>query len=181
MSIRSTIATLLTLTGLALAVPAHAEDREGAWLSAHNEARAEFGVFPLRWSDRLAQDAKAWAQKLAREGALRHASVEERGEDGENLWMGTAGFYSPEQMIAHFVEERQHIHTGRFPEVSRTGKWKDVGHFTQMIWPTTRQVGCASAQGVQFEVLVCRYWPSGNVIGRRIFPGRQVAARGAPN
>ena len=156
--------------------PVHAEQREHAWLAAHNQARAEFGVLPLRWSDRLAEDARSWAEQLAQHEVMRHSSLDEREDTGENLWMGTAGHYAPEQMIGAFIEEKEHFHVGRFPEVSKTGDWGDVGHYTQVIWPATKEVGCATARGSRFDVLVCRYYPAGNVIGRRIWPGRLVAA-----
>ena len=59
---------------------------------------------------------------------------------------------------------------GVFPDVSRTGRWSDVGHYTQIIWPETQEVGCATALNASHEVLVCRYWPAGNVIGYRLDP-----------
>jgi hypothetical protein len=43
-----------------------------------------------------------------------------------------------------------------------------VGHYTQLIWPTTREVGCAVAKGQGNDVLVCRYAPAGNVLGEKI-------------
>lgn len=52
--------------------------------------------------------------------------------------------------------------------MSRSGPWSTVGHYTQMIWPTTTHVGCAIANGVRFDVLVCRYAPAGNIDGRRV-------------
>ena len=133
-------------------------------------------MLPLRWSDELAAEALVWARTLARDEQMRHSSVEERDGRGENLWMGTAGYYSPAQMIGHFADEKQYFNTGRFPDVSKTGDWGDVGHYTQIVWPATREVGCATARGERFDFLVCRYWPAGNVMGQRLFPGRRVAA-----
>lgn len=161
---------------LVLTTPAQADERRHAWLAAHNEERDEFGVLPLRWSDELAAEALVWAEALATDEQMRHSTTEGRDGRGENLWMGTAGYYTPEQMIGHFAEEKQYFFTGRFPEVSKTGDWGDVGHYTQVVWPATREVGCATARGERYDFLVCRYWPAGNVMGQRIFPGRRVAA-----
>ena len=174
MHIRATILALVGVAGVALSGPASAQGdpRSEAWLAQHNEARAEFGVLPLRWSDRLASEAQIWASILARGSVMRHSSLEERGDTGENLWMGTAGYYTPQQMISHFIDEKQHFKTGRFPDVSTTGNWGDVGHYTQVIWPATKEVGCATALGGNYDYLVCRYYPAGNVMGRRIWPGR---------
>lgn len=147
------------------------------WLTEHNAARTAFGSAPLRWSDALEREAHIWAVRLAREGRMRHAPVSERRGHGENLWMGTSGYFTPEQMIASFVDEQRHFTPGRFPRVSRTGRWSDVGHYTQIVWPETREVGCAVARGLSHDVLVCRYWPSGNVIGTFIAPADRVASR----
>ncbi|MEQ8411961.1 MAG: CAP domain-containing protein [Erythrobacter sp.] len=151
---------------------APAPSSEATWLAAHNQARAAFGTPPLAWNDTLAREARRWAERLAAEGVLRHSTYEQRNGTGENLWMGSAGHYSPAQMISAFTGEKRHFRAGTFPHVSRTGNWADVGHFTQVVWGDTREVGCAAVRGRQFDVLVCRYWPSGNVMGKRIAPGR---------
>ncbi|MEM7778910.1 MAG: CAP family protein [Pseudomonadota bacterium] len=181
MSIRATIAGVTALLGLGLSVQALPQDnvqtREQVWLIAHNAERAEFGVPALRWSDALEREARDWAETLARDEVMRHSSYQERKGTGENLWMGTAGYYRAEQMIAHFAAEKQYFAPGRFPQVSRTGDWSDVGHFTQIVWADTREVGCAMARGARYDFLVCRYYPSGNVMGRRIIPGESSNSR----
>ena len=135
-------------------------------LTEHNRERDRAGVPRLEWNRRLARDAEAWAQKLAGEGWLRHASQAENGGAGENLWMGSAGYYAPETMISAFLEERSLYRPGTFPNVSRTGNWQDVGHYTQIVWRDTREVGCAVASDGREDFLVCRYWPSGNWMGQ---------------
>lgn len=138
-------------------------------LAEHNRERDRAGVPRLAWSERLAWDAQAWAHALAAQGGLRHASHSENRGAGENLWMGSAGYYPPESMIASFLEERRHYRPGVFPNVSHTGNWQDVGHYTQVVWRDTREVGCAVARGAGHDFLVCRYWPAGNWMGERPF------------
>ena len=142
-----------------------------AWklLVLHNAERERVGVSDLTWSSHLAKDAKEWADRLADEGRMRHASRQERKGAGENLWMGSAGYFGPDVMIGAFADERRHYLHGSFPEVSSTGQWQDVGHYTQMVWRETKQVGCAIARGERDDFLVCRYWPAGNFIGRKAF------------
>jgi hypothetical protein len=130
-------------------------------LSAHNAYRNAVGVPPLTWSNQLANDARGWANNLAQTGQLVHANVPE----GENLWMGTAGVFSYTQMVDSWGAERQFYMPGAFPNVSTTGNWADVGHYTQVVWRGTTQVGCAKATGGGNDVLVCRYSPAGNVNG----------------
>ena len=135
-------------------------------LIAHNLERDRVGVPRLAWSAKLAAQAQDWADQLARANRFEHSA--DRSGAGENLWMGSAGSYSAEQMIDGFVEEVRYFHTGQFPDVSSTGRWSDVGHYTQLIWRGTQQVGCAVGQGRANDILVCRYWPAGNVMGQPV-------------
>lgn len=126
------------------------------------------GVARLAWSDELADHAASYAPTLVALERLEHAPQARRVGEGENLWMGTAGAYRLEQMTEGWANEQRWFVPGRFPDVSSTGRWSDVGHYTQMIWPGTREVGCAVARGGGWDFLVCRYRPAGNVIGRRL-------------
>jgi uncharacterized protein YkwD len=135
-------------------------------LASHNYERERIGQPSLSWSPQLETQAREWARSLASRGAFEHSR--ERAGAGENLWMGTAGYYQPEDMIGGFISERRNFRPGQFPNVSRTGNWADVGHYTQLIWPATREVGCAIAEGRGNEVLVCRYFPAGNWVGQRV-------------
>ncbi len=144
---------------------------EGRVLAAHNRERISHGVPPLAWNARLALDAASYAARLARRGYLVH-SVDAPGDpdpEGENLWAGTRGFYTPEQMVGLWIEERRDFRPGIFPLVSRSGDLDKVGHYTQLMWRSSRAVGCARAQGRRDDFLVCRYSEGGNVIGERPF------------
>lgn len=133
---------------------------------AHNRARRDYGVGPLVWDDVLARDARAYAVQLARRNRFEHDPQSGRKvKQGENLWTGTRTAYRYDEMIGALVDERRFFMPGRFPAVSRTGDWSQVGHYTQIVWPTTRQVGCATASNRASDYLVCRYWPAGNVVG----------------
>ena len=137
-------------------------------LEQHNRERARFGLARLSWSGKLAREAQVWADELARSNTMRHSTRAQRGGAGENLWAGSAGYYSPAQMIDGFLQERRMFRAGNFPDVSTTGQWSDVGHYTQIIWPQTREVGCAIARGQGNDFLVCRYMPAGNVYGQPV-------------
>jgi hypothetical protein len=137
-------------------------------LADHNGERARKGAAPLAWSHQLAQEAQSWADRLARDDRMYHSDRQTRRGAGENLWTGTAGYYGADDMIGGFLNERKHYRPGTFPQVSSTGRWQDVGHYTQVIWPSTQQVGCAVAHNRSHDFLVCRYWPAGNVFGHAI-------------
>ena len=135
-------------------------------LAAHNAERVRLGSKPLVWSPELAAHARVWAEELARKNMFEHAP-EKAGAppEGENLWMGTARAYSPEQMVGSWTGERPLYKPGKFPNVSTSGKWEDVGHYTQLIWAKTTHIGCALVANRTDDYLVCRYSPPGNWIG----------------
>ena len=138
-------------------------------LAAHNAERQRVGVKPLVWSAKLAEHAKKWAQTLAVSDMFEHAPVGADGGEGENLWFGTKDDYAPEEMIGFFIDEGKQFKRGKFPDVSTTGRWEDVGHYTQLVWKDTREVGCAIASNARRDILVCRYSPAGNIVGQPVF------------
>lgn len=140
----------------------------GELLARHNVERQQAGVGPLVWDPALADGARAYANKLARLNLLRHSPKAVRPGQGENLWMGTSNYFRPTRMVADWASERSMFRAAQFPQVSTTGNWADVAHYTQIIWPNTERVGCAISKAVQNDVLVCRYWPAGNVTGVKV-------------
>jgi hypothetical protein len=137
-------------------------------LAAHNAARAQLGEQPLTWDSALAESAATYAAQLALTNNFQHSDRHQRPGIGENLWMGTRGYYSYEAMIGAWAGERRDFAPGIFPAVSRSGNWENVGHYTQMVWPTTTKVGCALATNASTDYLVCRYSPAGNIDGRAV-------------
>ena len=143
-------------------------DRASAqMLAVHNAERAAVGVPPLQWDPMLQASATAYAGELARTGRLVHSPRAGRGAERENLSKGMLG-WTPEQMLRNWVVEKRNFIAGVYPAVSRTGRWEDVSHYTQMIWPTTTRVGCGMARGRGNQWLVCRYTPGGNREGHPV-------------
>jgi hypothetical protein len=134
-------------------------------VAIHNQVRSAEGVGPIIWDRQLALAADAYAQQLATGGSWGHSPNSLRDGQGENLWMGTRGAFSVDQMVGAWASERSMFRRGAFPQVSRTGSWHDVGHYTQMIWPRSTRMGCAIRSSSRNDYLVCRYLPGGNVMG----------------
>lgn len=161
-------------------------------LAAHNRERTLLGIAPLVWSDDLAEDAEDWAEKLARANRMEHAR---QRRHGENLFFNGAGRRTPAQMVQGWTDEKlYYIPGGAHPNVSTTGDWRHVGHYTAVVWATTRAVGCAVKRSASSDFLVCRYDPPGNVRGYAAYdveaaervvaaaagtPGARVAAAAA--
>lgn len=127
----------------------------------HNAERALYGSPPLVWDPSLATGAQDYARQLTTLGRV-HASREGRKDIRENLLQSLNGQRSPEEMIRVWAAEKQDFKYGVFPDISRTGDWSRVGHYTQMIWPTTTRIGCAIHSDARFDWTVCRYSPPGN-------------------
>jgi hypothetical protein len=134
-------------------------------LAVHNRERAAVGVPPAVWNEKLANHAAAWAAKLAELGRLQHSRAGDRPGEGENLWMGSAGGYSPTEMADGWALEKRYFRYGAYPDVS-TGN-EVVGHYSQMIWRSSTQIGCAIVFGRKWDILVCRYSAPGNVTGEK--------------
>jgi len=135
-------------------------------LAAHNRVRADAGAPPLVWDRKLGDAAANYAVYLALTNSFQHSDQSHRLDTGENLWTGTHGAFDYEAMVRGWSSERSDFVPGVFPAVSRDGAWEKVGHYTQMVWPTTTRVGCAVASTASRDYLVCRYFPAGNVMGK---------------
>ncbi len=157
--------TLLLATPVLTGATDLTSNFEARVLASHNRERQAIGVPAMRWNADLAASAKDWADHLASTGAFEHAPESRAGQQGENLWAGTRGHFSAEGMVDGWVREKRHYRPGRFPDNSATGRVADVGHYTQLAWRKTLQVGCAKATGGQDDILVCRYSEAGNYIG----------------
>ncbi|HEX8571136.1 MAG TPA: CAP domain-containing protein [Allosphingosinicella sp.] len=137
-------------------------------LALHNRERSAVGAPPLAWDPALASAARAYGPELARLRKLAHSPAGARPGQGENLWMGTRGAYSLEEMAGGWAAEKRLLRPGLFPNVSRSGNWSDVGHYTQLVWRGSTRVGCAVHKSREWDFLICRYSPPGNVVGRRV-------------
>src|SRR5215510_14815648 len=123
-----TIAASLTL--ILVAKAAFAEPLPSAMqavLDAHNAYRANHCVPALTWSTELAASAQQWANRCR----FNH---DDQGPHGENLFWGTAGAVSPSSAVAAWYEEiGEH-------DFSRPEFGDHAGHFTQVVWRSTRQL-----------------------------------------
>lgn len=132
------------------------EDWQKQLVDAHNAVRSECGQSPIVWNDELANQAA---------GYTAQCNYGHSGMDGvgENIAEGSGSAGSADGLCKLWSDEKN--------------GGSDTGHYTQMVWKDTTDLGCGyqSCGGMQF--LVCQYWPAGNVIGEE---GGQVCAAGAP-
>ncbi|OOQ57505.1 hypothetical protein BC343_14620 [Mucilaginibacter pedocola] len=127
-------------------------------LEHHNAVRKEVGSPPLTWSKELAAIAQQWADHLAETNSFQHSQT----KYGENLFMGTASYYSNLSASESWYEEKKKYTYGKIS----MDNFSATGHYTQMVWKNTTQVGVGvaiSAKGDRY--VVANYSPSGNYIG----------------
>jgi uncharacterized protein YkwD len=131
---------------------------EQQMLAAHNAVRAELRLKPLEWSGDLESLARVWAEVLLREHRFEHRP---NNRFGENLFAIEGGRTTPSRVVASWASEAVDY------DYASNGCHRVCGHYTQIVWRDTRQVGCAVAQSANRQVWVCNYNPPGNILGRR--------------
>jgi uncharacterized protein YkwD len=89
-------------------------------LAAHNAARAAVGEKALVWDTSLQAKAQAWADTLAKTGALEHGSA------GENLyWSSAATDHDLLLATQSWVNEKKNYHGETIPN----GDFNNYGHY----------------------------------------------------
>jgi uncharacterized protein YkwD len=129
-------------------------------LAAHNAVRARERVGPLTWSKELESSARQWAQKLLDSGTFAH---QPNSSYGQNLFESRGRTASAAEVVENWAGEAKNYDAA-------ANRCRGVcGHYTQIVWRDTKQVGCAVAGSEQRQIWVCDYDPPGNVTGHRPF------------
>lgn len=170
---KSVLASLLSLSLLPIycqaSTPFDAFQNDA--VTIHNKYRALHEAAGLEWDSALAE----YAYKHASQCVFEHS----HGPYGENL---AAGYRSTEAAITAWYEEEK-LYSYTNPQFS-----KATGHFTQLVWKSTRKVGCAvvpcnGLHGTPGNYVACEYSPAGNIINPGYFsknvtpPIQTVASR----
>ncbi|KAI0032778.1 CAP domain-containing protein [Vararia minispora EC-137] len=153
----------LAVTEGALASAIARQTAQQQYLDDHNTVRAQHGAAPLTWSSDLATFAQNWANRCQ----FAHSGGPNGGEYASahrctNIAAGTGGFTIGDAITAWVNEASSYDPNNPQPS-----------HFTQVVWKSSRQLGCAVAacnnilpgfNGIS-QFYVCEYSPPGNVIG----------------
>ena len=129
-------------------------------LNQHNVYRRKHHVGPLTLNKDLSRIAQSYANKLAATNTFGHSSNKYKGNNmGENLYtcfnkkatgaMATDSWYS---------EIKDHNFRKDFQGKS--------GHFSQLVWKSSEQVGFGIANKGERYFVVANYYPAGNTIGQ---------------
>ncbi len=143
-------------------------------LSKHNSYRATHHSPNMTINSSANTTAQSWAQYLATNGLFQHSAANQRNNAGENLYVS----YTTAPSIDYAALANATVQSW-YNEVSaynynNPGFSSATGHFTQVVWKSSTQLGCGAAQGTKtingtkynaFYV-VCHYLPAGNVQGQ---------------
>lgn len=130
----------------------------------HNKLRSVHLAPPLVKNRNISLQAKALAIQLASEANLRHSDKASRPDQGENLAMGCTssgpGITAKDAAKEWYDEVCSHnFYNQAYQDKS--------GHFSQLVWNATRELGVGKAMGTKFGMnctfIVARYRPLGNI------------------
>ena len=136
-------------------------DFQKSALDAHNNYRAKHHVGKLILSKELCDIAQAYAEELARTGNFAHSNGSFHGDNmGENLFACYGMKISGKMMTDDWYNEIKQY------DFNNPGYISGTGHFTQVVWKGSEQVGFGFAQARDgYYYGVANYYPAGNFIG----------------
>lgn len=122
----------------------------------HNYFRKLHQVPAVTWSKKLQKEAQDWANYLAKNNMFKHSS-----KNPGNLYLSA---YKPREYCSDAIwwfhrEEK-------FYNYSNPRYVKAAGHFTQLVWKNSKQIGAAFKIRKDNRLVVSiKYHPGGNYIG----------------
>ncbi|KAM4040511.1 serotriflin-like [Anomaloglossus baeobatrachus] len=128
--------------------------RRGVQPTARNMLKTE-------WSEEAAENARRWANTCS----LKHSPPEQRRTKryscGENIFKASYNATWNEATMAFYNECKDF----KFGFGAKT-PLAIIGHYTQLVWATSWEIGCAVARcpGKEYEYFyVCQQCPAGNI------------------
>jgi len=132
-------------------------------LNEHNYLRSLHGVPPLTLNTKLNDIAQKYAKIIAQKKVMEHSKPKDRELDGqyvgENLYMKMSSAkldYICGDMSKSWYSE---IKDYNFETGESTGV---TGHFTQLVWKDSKEVGFGIAFNEGYLFTVANYFPGGN-------------------
>ena len=140
-------------------------------LTRHNYYRAQHQVNDLTRVAAIESIAQNYSNYLVTLGYLVHSSNAYSGQYGENLYWGpknsNIGIDSTDSWYNEVVDY----------DFNEPGFTSGTGHFTQLVWKGSQQLGCGVACGSNnYCFVTCNYYPPGNYLGQfpqNVFPFKE--------
>ncbi|XP_050545537.1 uncharacterized protein LOC126907911 isoform X2 [Daktulosphaira vitifoliae] len=131
-------------------------------LDAHNYYRKKHLAPSMSLSKKLCKYAEEWAKYLSIKGVLDHRPSSPYGENLFCCWTSLPTYrVDGKEPVDSWYEEIKFHPFGREPTTLKSG------HFTQVIWMSSKEVGVGVASGRSGQVFVVAcYDPPGNFLGQ---------------
>ncbi|KAL0307523.1 UNVERIFIED_CONTAM: Pathogenesis-related protein PR-1 [Sesamum angustifolium] len=95
---------------------------------------------------------------------LMHSFPEGDFQLGENIYWGSGTTWTPMDAVSAWADEEKYYTYSS----NSCAEGQQCGHYTQIVWKTTRKIGCARVVCDSGDVfMTCNYYPPGNYIGER--------------
>ncbi|KAJ8386717.1 hypothetical protein AAFF_G00166660 [Aldrovandia affinis] len=129
---------------------------ETEFVDTHNAYRRKHGAPPLALSRDLCRSAQSWADYLLSIKTLKHSQT----GVGENLyyaWSSNPNKLTGKEAVDAWYSEIKDYN------FSRPGFKSGTGHFTQVVWKDSKEVGVGLATDGNTVFVVGQYSPAGNI------------------
>lgn len=131
-------------------------------LETHNKYRNSHKVGTLKSNSELNKLAQDWADHLTTAGGLSHSKNTYEGKRiGENVasrWGSIGADYTGREVVDQwYAEENKYNYEKDYQS--------EAGHFSQVVWKNTEEMGVGKAFGEDGRVyVVVNYYPAGNIL-----------------
>jgi hypothetical protein len=139
----------------------------------------------MYWNEDIAKKAQQWANGCTDQHSTNDWRAQPSFSVGENLYHSWSSVDTSSIDFKHAVD----VWFNEITQVTAADVLKYVfnsntGHFTQIIWAATNQVGCGFSQwaisGKHHTFIVCEYGPAGNIITYPIYKSASTATCACP-
>ncbi|XP_041661135.1 cysteine-rich venom protein ENH2-like [Cheilinus undulatus] len=147
------------------------DDDVTAIVDKHNQLRSNVtpsatNMLKMTWNEEAAKNARDVAKTCPEEHSTYSARKVGTIFCGENIFVSTHEINLKEAIQAWYNEVRNFDFTTQpLNEEQKMALLKLVGHYTQVVWHNSKEIGCAQVFCPDLElpyILVCHYCPAGN-------------------
>jgi len=155
------------------------QKEKSKFVDAHNHFRRLEGASDMElmtWDDTLESMAVRWVARCKFEHGHPKEEPKKDGWVGQNIHRESGRRINLTYAIQSFYNEKRYYFYD-------SNSCSDVcGHYTQVVWATSRTVACAPRRCDRYFLVVCNYHPGGNVEGQKPYkkgPACSQCASGA--
>ncbi|XP_073668199.1 uncharacterized protein [Paramisgurnus dabryanus] len=151
-----------------------AESYKKVFLETHNQYRRKHQAPDLKMSEALCKSAQQWADQMLSTKTLGHSET----DNGENVYYAFSSIPKPQTGKEAVDSWYSEIKDYNF---AKSGYQPKTGHFTQVVWKSTTEVGVGMATDGKTIFVVGQYSPAGNITNagyyeKNVLPAGKEAA-----